>query len=51
MAKEEEMNDRISGDPDDLVEDDEMNPAEAGFAKGEEEAETSRKKDDEDELY
>jgi hypothetical protein len=46
---EEEYEDKIAEDPDDQVEDDEMSPAEAGFAKGAEEAGERKKKEGEEE--
>ena len=41
---DEEYDDRITEDPDDQVEDDEMSPAEAAFQKGAEEASEGDKK-------
>ncbi len=48
MSDDEEV-DKIAEDPDEQVEDDEMSPAEAGFVRGEEEAEVSKKKKEEEE--
>ena len=45
--KEEEFDDKIAEDPDDQVDDDEMSPGEAGFAKG---AEEESKESDDDEV-
>ncbi len=44
----EEYDDAITEDPDEQVEDDEMSPAEAAFAKGAEEASEGDKEKEED---
>ena len=49
--EEEEMEDKITEDPDDQVDDGGMSPDEAGFIKGAEDASTDKeKKEDDDEL-
>ena len=47
---DEEMDDKITEDPDEQVEDDEMSPGEAGFARGAEEASDEKKEEDDDEV-
>ncbi|MCK5283444.1 MAG: hypothetical protein KAK00_08625 [Nanoarchaeota archaeon] len=49
IMPEEEFDDAITEDPDEQVDDDEMSPAEAGFARGAEEAGEKEKDKDSDE--